>query len=383
MGCTHPYWSALQVGSQHLARQFARNGWQVHYFSASVSLMHLPKLFTAEVKTRFKRSFYRQTIHENGRIHSYVPFSLIAPDGRFLLRSPVVTHNWYKLMIPTLKNRLEKFQNKKFSLIYIDNLSYHFLLDELKYQKSVFRVMDMHERFAGWKGEAFLLAKKIVAKTDLTVYSARGLKRYTEELGVKEPVYLPNGVDFDFFRSQQCEGYRHPLLANIADPVVLYTGMVDSRLDYPLIRTAAIELPKVSFVFTGMLEHPRYLKGMPKNVLFTGPVPHEELPWLMKSARAGIIPFEIKNNKDTIAGIHPLKLLEYFAAGIPVISAKWPEVEALKCPAWLYGDEFEFIEFVKKIISRKEYVASAEQNFAEAHEWSKHFKNLMNHLQVF
>ena len=383
MGCTHPYWSVLQVGSQHLARQFARNGWEVHYFSAPVSLMHLPKLFNAEVKTRFKRSFYRQTIHENGRIHSYIPFSVIAPDGRFLLRSPVVTHNWHKLMIPALKNRLEKFQNKKFSLIYIDNLSYHFLLDELKYQKSVFRVMDMHERFPGWKGEAFQLAKKIVAKTDLTVYSAKGLKKYTEGLGVQEPVYLPNGVDFDFFRSQQCEAQRHPLLSNITDPVVLYTGMVDSRLDYRLIRSAAIELPKVSFVFTGMLDHPSYLKGMPKNVFYTGPVPHEELPWLMKSAKAGIIPFENKNNKDTIKGIYPLKLLEYFAAGIPVISANWPEVEALKCPAWLYGDEFEFIEFVKKIISRKEYVASEEQNFAASHDWSKHFKNLMNHLQVF
>ena len=89
MGCTHPYWSALQVGSQHLARQFARHGWKVHYFSAPVSIMHLPKLFSPEVARRLQSSVQCRTIHEDGMIRSYVPFSLIAPDGRFLLRNKI------------------------------------------------------------------------------------------------------------------------------------------------------------------------------------------------------------------------------------------------------------------------------------------------------
>ena len=138
MGCTHPYWSALQVGSQHLARQFARNGWEVHYFSAPITLLHLPKLFSPELIRRLQSSVQGQVIHEDGRIRSYVPFSFIAPDGRFFLRNKAVTHNWYKTMVPSLKSLQNKWKPGKISLLYVDNLSYHILLDRLSYKKSVF-----------------------------------------------------------------------------------------------------------------------------------------------------------------------------------------------------------------------------------------------------
>ena len=381
MGCTHPYWSSLQVGSQHLARQFARNGWQVYYFSAPVSLLHLPQLLRFEVLKRLKKSFEYSSIHENGMIHSHVPFSLIAPDGRHFLRSPIVTHNWHKLMIPGLKRFLKKTQHGKFSLLYIDNLSYQFFLEQLVCEKSVFRVMDMHERFSGWNGEALKLAKSIANKADLTVYSAEGLSNYVDRLGVNKAMFLPNGVDFDFFQLQEFSGQKHPLLLHIPDPIILYTGMLDSRLDYRLIRSAAARLPCVSFVFTGVLENPAHLRNMPANIFYTGPVSHKELPWLMKSAKSGIIPFDVENKMDSIKGIRPLKLLEYFAAGIPVVCARWPELEKMNSPAWLYADETEFVELVKKLTCSDPYNALKELNFAAENDWAKIFKKLLQTTQ--
>ena len=364
-----------------MARQFARNGWEVHYFSAPVSLMHLPRLFTAEVKRRFKESFYRQTIHENGRIRSYVPFSLIAPDGRFLLRSTVVTNNWHKLMIPALKSRLEKFQNKKFSLIYIDNLSYHFLLDELNYQKSVFRVMDMHERFAGWKGEALNLARKIARQADVTVYSAFGLKDYVDSLNAKETVLVPNGVDFDFFHAQKFSK-RHQLIQNIPGHIILYIGMVDSRLDFRLIHSVAEALPNVSFVFVGPVDIPEILKKMPLNIYFTGPVPHSQIASIIHSASAGMIPFDVTDQMEKLKGIRPLKLFEYMACGIPVISARWPEVKKLDSPAWLYENKNEFVVLVQKAINEK-FNSVLALNFARKNCWGQSYQMLMNTIKDF
>lgn len=381
MGCTHPYWSSLQVGSQHLARQFARNGWQVYYFSAPVSLLHLPQLFRFEVIKRLKKSFQYYSSHENGMIHSHVPFSLIAPDGRYLLRSPIVTHNWHKLMIPRFKRVLKKSQHKKFDLLYIDNLSYQFFLEQLAYEKSVFRVMDMHERFSGWNGEALKLAKNIAYKADLTVYSAEGLSDYVDSLGVNRAMFLPNGVDFNLFQKRNFSVQKHPLLLHIPDPIILYTGMIDSRLDYRLIRAAAARLPGVSFVFTGVLEDPGHLRNMSGNVYYTGPVSHKELPWLMKSAKAGIIPFDAENKMDSIKGIRPLKLLEYFAAGIPVVCAIWPELEKMNSPAWLYADETEFVELVRKLTCENSYNAHKELNFAGGNDWAKIFQKLLRATQ--
>jgi len=381
MGCTHPYWSSLQVGSQHLARQFARNGWQVYYFSAPVSLLHLTQIFHFEVIKRLRKSFQYYSSHENGMIHSHVPFSLIAPDGRYLLRKPIVTHNWHKLMIPGFKRFFNKSRHKKFDLLYIDNLSYQFFIEQLAYEKSVFRVMDMHERFSGWNGEAFKLAKNIAAKADLTVYSAEGLTDYVDSLDANRTMFLPNGVDFGFFQMPNFSGQKNPLLLHIPDPIILYTGMIDSRLDYRLIRAAAARLPEVSFVFTGVLETPGHLRNMPANLFYTGPVSHKELPWLMKSAKAGIIPFDVENKMDFIKGIRPLKLLEYFAAGIPVICARWPELEKMNSPAWLYTDEAEFVALIRKLTCENSYNAHKELNFADGNDWAKIFKKLLQTTQ--
>ena len=381
MGCTQPYWSTLQVGSQHLARQFARNGWYVHYFSAPISLLHLPKLFNSEVIKRLKSSVQYPTIHEHGMVRSYVPFSLIAPDGRCLLRNKVVTHNWFKTMVPSFTHLQHKMGIGRISTLYIDNLSYHFLLDHLKYEKSVFRVMDMHDHFPGWKKKAFHLARKIARKSDVTVYSAHGLKGYVDTLGARRISFMPNGVDFDFFQVEQPAGQKHPMLQNIPGPIFLYTGMIDLRLDVRLIRSVAKILPNVSFVFTGPIDIVGALNDMPANVYFTGPVPHDQLPWLMKSVKAGLVPFDVKNKMDLIQGIRPLKLFEYMASGLPVISARWPEVERLDSPVWLYENETEFVALVHKAIN-EESDPMIHLNFARFHAWKHSFEMMLKALDL-
>ncbi|MFZ2630262.1 MAG: glycosyltransferase [Desulfosalsimonadaceae bacterium] len=379
MGCTHPYWSALQVGSQHLARQFARHGWVVHYFSAPVTLLHLSRLWSSEVIKRLKGALQCRTIHENGMIRSYVPFSLIAPDGRSLLRNKTVTHNWFRTMVPSFQRLQNKMGFGRISIVYIDNLSYHFLLDQLQYKKSIFRVMDMHERFAGWEGNAFSLAQKIARHANLTVFSAQGLKKYVDTLGAGRTAFIPNGVDFDFFYVQKPSTQRHPILKNIPDPILLYTGMIDTRLDVRLIRSVAKSLPDVSFVFTGPADIKDLLKNMPVNVYFTGPVPHDQLPTLMSAATAGLIPFDVTNHMGGIQGIRPLKLLEYLAAGIPVISVRWPEIEAMGSPVWLYENEVEFVALVHKAI-HDEYDPMIGLNFVMQQDWHHSFESMLNAL---
>ena len=240
--------------------------------------------------------------------------------------------------------------------------------------------MDMHERFPGWKGESFKLAQKISRQVDVTVYSAHGLENYVDTLGANRTTFIPNGVDFDFFHAQQSATQRHPIFQNISDPIILYTGMIDSRLDFRLIRSVANGLPGVSFVFTGPLDIAHALNDMPTNVYFTGPVAHDQLPCIMRSAKAGLIPFDVKNQMDLIQGIRPLKLFEYMASGIPVISARWPEVERLGSPAWLYENENEFLALVRKAITY-EYNSVEERNFARQNDWKQSFKILMHSMQ--
>ncbi len=387
MGCTHPYWSVLQVGSQHLARQFVRNGWQVHYVSAPVTPLHLPDLVACrgEVRQRFLCAGKSPSIHEDNALYSYIPVSLVAPAGVPALRHPLVTRHWHRTIISPAASRAKRIPAalpNPVDLLYIDNLSYQFLLDHVTCRKSIFRIMDHHASFPGWQGgEARRLAEKIAAKTDLTVYSARSLEPYTVSLGAaRPPLHVPNGVDFEKFNRADA-GPRHPALAGIPDPVILYTGMIDIRVDLPLLIQAAGTLPDVSFVLTGPVEREIATKSLPGNIHLTGPVPHTDLPQLMKAATAGIIPFDVKNHPGLIQGIRPLKLLEYMAAGLPVISAAWPEIEKMEAPVWLYHDLVSFTDLVKKAVenaaSKSEGQAASFQEYAGRHDWSVVFQKMM------
>ena len=103
------------------------------------------------------------------------------------------------------------------------------------------------------------------------------------------------------------------------EQVIGYIGTLDDRLDYDILHHLFTNLPQTRFVFVGRILSQRgvaILKKYP-NVSIEGPKPPEELPGYLKTFSAGIIPFI----KDTFTkGIYPMKINEYLAAGLPVIS---------------------------------------------------------------
>lgn len=63
-------------------------------------------------------------------------------------------------------------------------------------------------------------------------------------------------------------------------------------------------------------------------------------PGIVKGFNVGIIPF--KANK-LIEGVSPIKLFEYLAAGIPVVSTYWKEIEKFSDVACLANNDEEFL----------------------------------------
>lgn len=379
MACIQPYWSCLQLGSQHLARQFAANGYDVHYFSAPVTPLHLAKIKSAEVRKRYQNALHSPWTDPVTSIKSYIPFSLIAPDGLPVLKENAVTMNWQKTIIPGPVRYLKKHRLNKADILYIDNLSYHFLLDMVRYDKCVFRIMDRHDGFPGWKGKTQTMAGKIARLADLTIYSALGLEKYTKSLNPQKAAFVPNAVDFDYFQQKTAHAKRHPLLSSIPDPIIIYTGSVDSRFNTNLVMETAGKMPLISFVIAGPPAGAEIPAKLPPNVHFLGPVNHSDLPQLMGSARAGIIPFDVDKRGDLIIGIRPLKLLEYMAAGLPVICARWPEVERMNSPAWLYDSDEEFERLVQKAVLQK-HDHQVYKDFVAGNDWSVSFRILMSKL---
>jgi glycosyltransferase involved in cell wall biosynthesis len=128
-------------------------------------------------------------------------------------------------------------------------------------------------------------------------------------------------VDWERFR--EGKGSLPKELLSLSRPRFGFTGLVDGRIDVELIEGLAARFAGGSFVFVG----PRQLARGPldelPNVHFLPSVPYDDVPAVLASFDAGILPYR----ENTLThNINPLKLREFLASGIPVVASPLPEV---------------------------------------------------------
>ena len=380
MACTHSFEGTIRVGSHYFADQFLKNGWEVTYLSAPVTPFHLVRIRDKDVRKRVSTVLHGGYERRKNLV-SYVPFSLIAPDGRPLLNSRLVTRNWHRTLFPKPSRIMKRLGMEAVELLYLDNIFQSYWLEVLPHKKSVFRVMDNHGLFPGWKGRAEEIAASVAKRADLTIYSALHLETYVRSLSPRKSIFIPNGVDFELFQEQSTPLNKKLLdaIRQTKPPRVLYVGAIDHRLDMELIRVASSKLPHVTVILAGPIYAPVDTNNLPDNVLLVGPVPHQELSALMKEVSLGIIPFDTHKQYERIEGIRPLKLFEYLAGGLPVVCTRWPEVEHMGSPASFYSTQEEFIETVQSVLGNPPPAETAKA-FAKDHDWSKSFAKLIDSL---
>jgi len=156
--------------------------------------------------------------------------------------------------------------------------------------------------------------KTISEKADLIFTVAKDLKILFDEQ--PKVHWIPNGVDFDRWQGR----FDFPDdLKNKPGPIIGYVGVIQNRINIKLIKDIAEMNPDKSFIFVGMV-WPEINKGefaKNKNVYFLGQKPYSDLPRYMTHFHVGIIPHKVD---PFTKSMNPLKLYEYLACGIPVVS---------------------------------------------------------------
>jgi glycosyltransferase involved in cell wall biosynthesis len=191
--------------------------------------------------------------------------------------------------------------------------------------------------------------KQSVAQADMTLAVSDCLLNYNKKYGKEPALYVPNGVDYDFFTSvdnRSCFRCPEPILDMIDDDkkIIGFTGVFWEHVtDWPLFLKIAESFPEVMFVMTGSFFN--NYDGVPDNMKFFGHVDRNILPAIMSTFDVGVIPF--LQNKFTQA-MCPLKFYEYMASGINTVTTPIPEVDKLKLDGHvLVGDTHE--EFISHI----------------------------------
>ena len=121
----------------------------------------------------------------------------------------------------------------------------------------------------------------------------------------------PPAVDLGAFAGAQ-------LGTEPAERLAVYAGSFDDRLDGRLMVEVVRRLRDWTFVFAGELTNPHAaeLEALP-NFRALGPVPRHDVPAILGGASVCLMPYAVTPVNDTL---FPIKLVEYLAAGRPVVA---------------------------------------------------------------
>lgn len=369
-----PFDHWIKVGSNYIAEEFAKKGWKVGYLSSNISFFHLKQ---PDFKLRFK--LWKNNggiVKEN--IWQYVPLTLLPYTGKYFLNSDFVWNNWINFCIPNVYKILKTKEFNKIDIIFIDNLKFAPLLDKIKYNKLIFRLADKNTSFREGTYHFKKTEEYLLKKADYVLFASLVLMKEYKEKYINlsgKFIHFPNGVDLSFIKNKPQLPFEYK---NIFSPRVIYIGAIKWWFDFNLMEYVIKNIPQVNFVFIGKVENKeadRLIKY--KNTYFLGPKEREKIYNYLYYADVGIIPFN--KNLELVKYIHPLKLYEYMACKLPVVSIKWDELELIDSPAYL-ADNYE--DFMKKVIKTlREKNSNEYLEFAEKNSWGSRVKKIVETIK--
>jgi len=176
------------------------------------------------------------------------------------------------------------------------------------------KVIDQHES---------LLARN----ADLAIASSGPVARHLKSVPFHRVELLPNVADIDLFTTRAAPAQER------ARRVVFAGNLVTFKVDFELLDALADRLPAgAELVLAGpsttdsIVDREAIRRLTARGVRWTGALTHLDLADLLGSAAVGLIPYRLN---DYTLGVSPLKVYEYLAAGLSVVSTPLPEVQAV------------------------------------------------------
>lgn len=127
----------------------------------------------------------------------------------------------------------------------------------------------------------------------------------------------------EFARERQSGRDAPAVFDGLARPVIGFAGSLRNELDLAMLSDVVELAPEMSFVLAGPVSSDLRRLSSFANVRLVGGLSHQEVVRYMAQFDVGILPYA--RNAFTEA-LMPMKLKEFLAAGMPVVSTPIPEV---------------------------------------------------------
>lgn len=220
-----------------------------------------------------------------------------------------------------------------------------------------------------------------------TITLKEELEKMCENLDV---IYVPCGVDLNLFDPEKVAEADIP--ARRGRPVVLYQGAVSrftgcSYLVDVARKVIAEAHRDILFLIVGdgpYLEEMRtevVACGLSDFFIFTGRVPHHNVPSFIAAADVCLAPFP--SRRDVMIGVFPIKVVEYMAMGKTVLASDIPSVRRILSNGQngFLAPTPEFAEILLKLLDdpqlRRDIGARARATAKSEYDWHVIVENLL------
>lgn len=216
-------------------------------------------------------------------------------------------------------------------------------------------------------GTSEWLLRRLLLKADHVIAVSMFLVDYAKKIGVQNVSLITNGADLSIFKPNLPENCSVAKTKEVLGEgaVIGFVGTIDRWIDFETVIAALKELltmkndlkllvvggTMVTDYFDEVQSRVRRL-GLQDNVVFTGIVPHAEVPHYIDLMDICLIP--MKQGLRLNQARCPDKLFEYLACGKPVVSTSIPEVLRIGQGAVkLYNDVPSLVNAIVDILSDK------------------------------
>lgn len=234
----------------------------------------------------------------------------------------------------------------------------------------IYQSVDMIDQAPHIAKHGLRLENEMIRQSHITLTTSRQLYKSKAKIS-QNAFYLPNAADTGLFKKALTENYPKPIeVASYEKPIIGYTGHIDNRIDYDLLKQIATAHSDKILLLVGPIANKIIEKDLRnfENIILSGKKSIEVLPQYLQHFDCAIIPFK----KNTLtSGIYPLKINEYLAAGKPVIATDFSEdIMGFSEVAYIARNNEKFVKYIQQSLEENhEKMIQKRIMIAEKNNW--------------